>query len=468
MIVDIAKKEFKEAWRDKRFIISALFLSFLIIISLFLGYKGFKDYEDIKKHADVSQREQWLNKGEMNPHSATHHGLYLFKPLTSLSFFDKGIDDYVGNVVFLESHKQNNSKYKPAEEKTQISRFREVTGAFIFQILIPLLIIVLIYNSVSGERESGTLRQIMSLGINKSTFITGKILGNTIALSLVLVPVTIIAVIFSLIANKGLFTDLPLRLLTLIIMYSIYFTTFVFLSFGISALSESSKKSLISLVSFWFITCLIVPPTISNITKFYINTPSETDFYKKIEEKKLKYPSWEDRMELVKKENLAKYKVSTIEELPINVEGIVLMQEEEIDTKLYKEAFEELYDTYKQQNNFYQYIGIISPLTYIQNASMLLCGTDLEHYIDFRNVSEKYRANLVFLMNENIKNNPKKSSFDFVAGKELWEKVPEFKYTYPQVNDLFGSVLPSIVNSILWLIFSFIFMIFSISKLKVF
>jgi ABC-2 type transport system permease protein len=45
------------------------------------------------------------------------------------------------------------------------SGFGELTGATVLQLLVPLLIVMLSFDALAGERESGTLRQLMSLGV---------------------------------------------------------------------------------------------------------------------------------------------------------------------------------------------------------------------------------------------------------------------------------------------------------------
>ena len=63
-----------------------------------------------------------------------------------------------------------------------MQRFGELTAAAVLQLLLPLLIILLGFSTFAGERESGTLRQVLSLGVDR----------HDLALGLLLVPAVLL------------------------------------------------------------------------------------------------------------------------------------------------------------------------------------------------------------------------------------------------------------------------------------
>ena len=100
---------------------------------------------------------QWLNQTKKNPHSAAHYGVYAFKPKSPLAIVDTGIDPYMGVAVWLEAHKQNEFKYRPAQDRTAVQRFGEMTAPRSLQVLVPLFIVLMTFSAFAGEREQGTL-----------------------------------------------------------------------------------------------------------------------------------------------------------------------------------------------------------------------------------------------------------------------------------------------------------------------
>ena len=61
--------------------------------------------------------------------------MYAFKPKSPLAMVDTGVDPYIGVAVWLEAHKQNEFKFRPAQDRTAVQRFGEMTGAEVLQLL---------------------------------------------------------------------------------------------------------------------------------------------------------------------------------------------------------------------------------------------------------------------------------------------------------------------------------------------
>ncbi len=108
--------------------------------------------------AQHTSYEQWLEQGERNAHSATHYGIYVFKPLSTLALVDPGLDRVTGTATFLESHKRNLLALRPARDSADVWRFADLSAAAILQLLVPLWILLLVFVNVAADRESGTLR----------------------------------------------------------------------------------------------------------------------------------------------------------------------------------------------------------------------------------------------------------------------------------------------------------------------
>jgi ABC-2 type transport system permease protein len=151
--------------RDGRFRVLGAIVLAISLVSLAAGWKHYRDVQQQHAQAQAATRAQWLNQTAKNPHSAAHYGVYAFKPKTRLSMIDTGVDPYVGVAAWLEAHKQNEFKYRPAQDRTAVQRFGELTAAEGFLFLLPLFIVLVTFNALSGEREQGTLRQLLSLGV---------------------------------------------------------------------------------------------------------------------------------------------------------------------------------------------------------------------------------------------------------------------------------------------------------------
>ncbi|RYG67721.1 hypothetical protein EON80_13020, partial [bacterium] len=224
MIKTIARKEFIETLRDGRFRTALIITLSLLMVSLLLGWKGWSEVQAQRETAQKVTRAQWLNQGKKNPHGAAHYGVYAFRPTPLLSFVEPGIHPYTGVAVWLEAHKQNDFQGRPARDATSVGRFGTLSASFVMQVLIPLLIVLLAFGTFAAERESGTMRQVLSLGVSKTTWALGKMLGLALALAVLLVPATIIGVaVLTLSADTlPLSQKLP-RMLLMGVGYAFYF-----------------------------------------------------------------------------------------------------------------------------------------------------------------------------------------------------------------------------------------------------
>src|SRR5688572_15483051 len=236
MISRIARKELTEILRDGRFRILSVAVLAVSVVSLMVGWKQYADVSRQHEEAQASTRRQWLNQSKRSPHSAAHYGVYAFKPKSPLAIVDTGIDPYVGVAVWLEAHKQNEFKYRPAQDRTAVERFGEMTAAETLQVLVPLFIILMTFSAFAGEREQGTLRQVLSLGVSRQQLAAGKALGIAAALGLVLLPATIAGVAaLAFTSEGGLLAGDPMRAIWLAASYLAYFAIVIALSLAVSA-----------------------------------------------------------------------------------------------------------------------------------------------------------------------------------------------------------------------------------------
>lgn len=237
MIYKIARKEFTETARDRRFFVSALIVGGLLFAALALGWQHSRQIERQHEAAAETTRKQWLDQGEKAPHSAAHYGVYAFKPQMPLAFVDRGIEAFTGVAVYLEAHKQNDFRYRPAQDRTALARFGELTAALVLQILLPLLIVLLAFDAFAGEREAGTLRQVLSLGVPAKNLAFGKVLGLTGVLALLLVPAVLIGATALMLSGEASEPFGAARFALLVFGYLLYLGIFVAVALAVSALS---------------------------------------------------------------------------------------------------------------------------------------------------------------------------------------------------------------------------------------
>jgi ABC-2 type transport system permease protein len=469
MVFRIARKEMIEMIRDGRFRAAGAIVFTLLAGALLLGWQHYRQVSAQHTAAQRATREQWLGQGKKNPHSAAHYGIYAFKPKSPLTLVDRGTDAYTGVAVWLEAHKQNEFKYRPAQDTTAVQRFGELTGATVLQLLIPLLIVLLGFHAFSGERETGTLRQLLSLGVSRRDLALGKALGLAGALALLLVPAAAIGVA-GLTAASGqtdMIAAIP-RMAWMTLSYLLYFGAFVGVALAVSAWASSSRSALILLLGFWMFSGLIAPRLASDIAKAMRPTPSAFQFAQGIE-RSLQgdgHDGASARAKRLEAELLKKYNVDTVEALPINFTGARLQDSEEHGNAVFDRAYAELWSIFAEQDRVHRAVSVVAPTLAVRSASMAFAGADFAQHADFARAAEAYRRTIQRVMNEDLMHNAGNRGV-YLAGEELWRKVPPFAYTAPGASWVLARQAPSIAILALWCVAAGIAALWSAQRVQV-
>ena len=455
MITQIARKEFTEMLRDGRFRWAAAIVFILLFTSIVMGGKHYRDVKCQHDLAQAETREQWLRQPAKNPHSAAHYGIYAFKPKMLPAVLDRGVDPFVGQSVWLEAHKQNEFRFRPAQDATAVQRFGELTAATVMQLLIPLLIVLLSFSAFAGEREQGTLRQLLSLGVKKTDLAWGKALGIAGALGALIIPATVIGVIaLALTSENGSLASSTPRIALMFTSYLLYFASFIGISLAVSARVKLSQMALVALLAFWIVNGLIATRAVTDIAKRIYPTPSAFAFQQAIDREMQGGVDGHDtadrRAEALKQRVMKQYGVNSLEALPVNFAGISLQEGEEHGNVVFDKYYGLLWNRFERQNRLKQVAGLLAPMLAIQSVSMGLAGTDFAHHRDFAAAAESYRRMLVKKMNENMIYNAGKQDYSYLAQPALWQTVEQFRYEAPSTIWALRNQAVALVTLVFW------------------
>jgi ABC-2 type transport system permease protein len=459
MILLIAKKEIKELLRNNRFRLISITLFILLVFSMFISWNTHVKVQQEHHDAQDLARVQWENQGQKSAHAAGHYGMYAFKPIPILSLIDNGLNKYLGVSVFLEAHRQNSASYKQITDQNDLARFADLSPAFVFIFLMPLLIILLGFNSFTSEKESGTLQLIFSQGVSKQKLVLGKALGIWFALLLLLVPVFILGFCFIAFSDyeKG---DL-LRYAFIIISLLIYYGIFIHLSIATSVFAKSSNFALIVLLSFWMISALLMPKLTADISKKVHKTPSAIAYQEGIKEALSNGINGHDptsEKAIAFKDSLLKvYRVKRIEELPISYRQLLMQEGERHETTVYKNAITRLNNVYLQQLKVHQVNAFVSPTILIRMLSMQFAKSDLQSHYNFLYQAEEYRGALISSLNSGPRG---------LVGKDFFKENIKFNYQPITLSQTMKKSTSNLLYLMLWWLLSGLLVILSVQKNK--
>ena len=324
MILKTFLKETKELLREGRVRITFVIVILLLGIAVWISAKQYQNVNQQYESATTIERGLWDNQGEKNPHSAAHYGTYAFKPKYPLSLVDQGVDKYAGTSIFLEAHKRNESQFSAATDQTGLARFGDLTPDFILLFIIPLLIILLGYNSFTKEREMGTLTLLKSQGNSNWKWMLGKWLA--LFLPILCITLVLFFVAGALLANLkdfGVFNWGSLLMMCLV--FTVYYMVFTNVVLFISAITKKSGISLVVSLCVWIIACLAAPKAASNIAESKHPYPTRQEFAANVLKDKKEgldgHNPWSKEAKQLEQEVLRKHGVDSLHQLPFNFDA---------------------------------------------------------------------------------------------------------------------------------------------------
>lgn len=464
--------------KTKSVVYLILIFNVLLFVSLYAEFRvRTQDHHQVEQYSK-EVRQRWEKNPDKHPHRMAHYGYLVFRQKYPLGFFDPGIHNFLGNVVFLEAHQQNTINSSEASYSSGLLRFGYFSASMLLQMLVPLLIFFWGFNLVSQDRENGTLKIVFTQGANWKSLLWGKTLGLYLLAMLVFVPAFIFSLLLLWFHEDALINgQLMSRFGLLFAVYSLYFLLIATLAVYISARSKSSRGSLVTLLGIWLVFNLVLPKLATTYGQAQYPAPSKIAFDIKVEEELLKlgdsHNPDDPHYQHLKDSVLAVHKVKSTDQLPFNYQGFVMKEGEKLSSKAYNTHYEQLLKIYQQQNNTLRLASIFNPMIAIQQVSMALAGADYATYDDFRAQAEEYRYKLAQKMNDlqiklisNVRGKRIQGKPD-ILDKSHWAQLPDFNYRFLSFSQSLGQEYLPLIVLLGWMLGLGLLVHFSSKGLKI-
>lgn len=454
MIRTLLRHEFTLLYRDRRLLLLLGVVAALLLGASWIGHASVRGQEMARNEAVEHSRAQWEGLGDYNPHSAAHFGTYAFKPVGGLAALDPGIDPFLGNVLRLEGHVQNEPGFSEASFSGSLVRFGRLQPALILQILVPLLIVFGAFATVTGDRESGRLRLLLIQGARPTRLLLAKALVWWIVSLAVLVLTLGLVAAFSVGSGAGI----PLgRTVLLATTYALWFGIVALGAVLVSAFSRDGRAALVALLLLWLGWTVIVPRATGELADGVYPLPTRVAFEAAKEADRSQgldghNPQDERRRELEER-ILAEYGVERLEDLPINFDGIALQADEEYGNAVWDKHFGEVRETLSRQRTVMRVASVADPFLALRELSASLAGTDLGHAMAFQQQAEAYRRELIERLNdEHAYGGSAYQDWSWTADAAFYRGIEDFRYTPPALASLVSGGLPSVVVLMGWIV----------------
>ncbi len=176
-----------------------------------------------------------------------------------LQFVVDGEDDMRPNAVPYSTSLVGNPMVS-GTIKYQVRRYERLDWSFAFGVLATFLVVVMSFNALSGEKEEGTLKLLLTGGVSRTTVLIAKHLALTVSVVFPLVVGAMFSTAVMSIATGSAFSPAQILRLFMVLSSGVLLVV-VFASIGlfVSALTHNSTKSLVVLLLVWVVSVIIVP-----------------------------------------------------------------------------------------------------------------------------------------------------------------------------------------------------------------
>lgn len=466
----VAVKELREMARDRRLLWLCGFVLLLMAAALVFGAAENARIGREREAAAVADRALWTGQGAKDPHAAAHFGQYAFKPASPLALADPGVDAFAGSAVWLEAHKQNEAQFRMARDAGLGARLGALSLAFILQTIAPLVVILVGFASISGERESGTLKQLMSLGARPRDIVAGKalaLIGATFALLAPAVIGAALAVALLTDATRLSLADQFARLGALAFFYAVYLAGFALLALGVSARAGNSRAALVTLLAFWLVNSFVAPRLMTDAARRFAPTPTAQEFRAAIAKDKARtfgHDEHHPAFIAFRDETLKKYGVTRIEDLPVSFRGLALRKDDESGYAIFDRHYGALQAAFDRQDALRAAPGFLFPLLAMRPVSMAFAGVDNWAQYDFATAAEAHRRAIQNEVSDNLIHFHHDASY--VAGPELWRRIAAFAYKAPDIGFPLANGLRAVAALLGWLVVTAAFALLAARRLR--
>jgi ABC-type transport system involved in multi-copper enzyme maturation permease subunit len=392
-------------------------VGFIITIGMVIisTYININDYE--------MRQQEYLDAVQ---NTKTDYGTTVYKIPHVLSVFVKGKDSILGNKASLDPSyiPLNTTKYFDVASvyRENLFSIESVDYTYIVKMILCLMVIFLVYDTISGEKAQGTLKLILSNNIPRHVILLGKVISGIVLILMALIISTIIAILMMLLSQTiELRKDDMIRILFMFCASSIYLLFFFTIGLWASVLFNRSSSALLFLLQYWIVVLFIIPNLSIFISDSAYNLPDEAERNYKTR----LYGSELANRDEVKRLNL-------FEKLNLSAE-IVYKDEKEYDNEL------------THQSNIAQKIALISPSVLFENIMDRLARTGIDEHQRFIDAMYQY-WDAVY----RVRSTDTRDSY-----KQRTDNPPIFQYFQESINVSIIRTMPGILVFILLDIFFF-------------
>lgn len=280
MLGSLIEKELKAILLSPKFVAVFAVCSILIVLSIYIGIEEYRASMDHYEAVNAEVEQQMRDETEWQALRTS-----VMRYPDPMQIFVSGINNDIGRqspIYQVGVIKLYNSNYS---ENTIFAVFRSMDLMFIVQIVLSLFAILFTYDSISGERETGTLKLSFANPLPRSSYIIAKLIGSWLGLVIPLLIPLLLGIAMVLLYHIPMTTIHWIQLSLLIGLSVLYFSFFVCIGVFLSSLTRETSISFLYLLVIWVSVVLIIPRAGVMVAGQFIPVPTAAEISSKLTQK---------------------------------------------------------------------------------------------------------------------------------------------------------------------------------------
>ena len=383
-----------------------------------------------------------------------------------MSTLDSGLQAVTGKVVFTEAHRQNDAIHKPQQAAASLLRYDRLEPSTVLQILAALVLVLAGFGVVSSERESGRLNLLLIQGVRPRQLLIAKTLALwTLGAALCLVIVG---------SNLILVDDVDIgRITAFLALHLAGLWVVAALVACISARANRTGTAAAILLSLWVAGAIVLPRLSAMSAATLDPLPGRDAFQAAMQADREQgmdgHNPLDERRKELERQVLEEYGVSSREELPVRLGGLIMQADEEYGSKVWDKHFGELEEHLRRQDTAVSKLSFLNPFQATDRLSMAIAGTGLNSHLEFLRQTEHYRRELVRRLNEEDAYGVTQTGDGRLARtttKEFYLSFDSFEYEPLALRELLGRNMTDVLALAVWILGASALLIFTTRQME--
>ena len=428
----IAKRELYDNLNSLRFALATVLLLGLMLTNAVLH---------LREHPERVQRyREDVSKYQNRIASHAESGLYdlaqkgpdnLYKKPSDLRFCIEGGETFLSNRAEGGYHRWSTDRLKsfwilayPSATPNQDNVRPDVTKVdwgFIIGYVLSLIALLFTFDSISGERERGTLRLTLANSIPRHTVLIGKFWGALISVNIpFILAVLVNLLVISTSSDVHLGSDAWGRLGIIFGIAFLYVCLFLALGLLVSTRVQRSAVSLVVLLLIWVTLVVFMPSTLASIAGGSASPRPTFGFSER---------SSQLHGELGEEYSNYRYGPPDDSMKSIQLSGEYVIKDAEQQERLHEERLNQRISQVKRARA----ITRLSPVTIFQHLLEAFAGTGFERHLQFLENVKSYTQQFRVFIDDTDRADPE--SLHFIGIREGMSEKPVSPEAVPQFED---------------------------------